>query len=82
MDVTKQMSAARLDDAERAVLVFILLVRTVQKLTGPKLSPLRATLNAVFCDLKEHYERSYEDFALRLDRVVHLADEFQVLIRF
>ncbi|KAH7705207.1 hypothetical protein AAVH_27591 [Aphelenchoides avenae] len=77
MDLTKKMACARLDDAEHAVLVLILLVRTVTKIFGSVLSPLSSLLNTAFRNLKEHYEQTYEDFALRLDRVIHIADEFQ-----
>ncbi|KAH7712361.1 hypothetical protein AAVH_20325 [Aphelenchoides avenae] len=77
MDLTKKMASARLDDAEHAVLVLILLTRTVTKTFGFEISPLSSLLNTAFRNLKEHYEVTYEDFALRLDRVIHLADEFQ-----
>ncbi|KAH7712358.1 zinc finger protein [Aphelenchoides avenae] len=77
MDLTKKVAVARLDEAEHAVLILILLARTVQKLVGPKESPLTPMLNALFGDLNKYYEQTYEDFALRLDRMVHLADEFQ-----
>ncbi|KAH7702772.1 hypothetical protein AAVH_30062, partial [Aphelenchoides avenae] len=77
MDLTKKMASARLDDAEHAVLVLILLARTVTKLFGSEQSSLSSLLNTAFRNLKDHYEQTYEDFALRPDRVIHLADEFQ-----
>ncbi|KAH7696497.1 hypothetical protein AAVH_36430, partial [Aphelenchoides avenae] len=39
-----------------------------------RLDPL---LDSAFRNLTEHYKQTYEDYALRLDVIVHMADEIE-----
>lgn len=77
LEVSAKLARSRLDDVESTVLTFILFIRSAD-LHGVDSAHLSAMLNEVFRNLAMHYQQSYEDYALRLDVIVHMADEILV----
>ncbi|KAH7689530.1 hypothetical protein AAVH_40471, partial [Aphelenchoides avenae] len=67
---------------EIAVVTLILFVRSVKdRPCGDDSIRVGPLLDVVFRNLMEHYRQTYEDFALRLDVIVHLADETERIRR-
>lgn len=78
LDVVKKLAQARLDETEHAVLVVLLLLLSTREVLPMHSGVLSPLTDSAFCSLWQHCERTYEDVALRLDTMLHLAHELQV----